>query len=377
MQAQRISRLLSPCTLALAIVLSLAPPAFSLRGINYLTAVQGKVYIKRFLIFNLQASTGSLVQANQTLRVEAHSQATLICSNHTTHLLQPGTHAVGDYCPPYPPLPDSSRNPTRSPLEGNKPYIIAPRNTALLSPEGLLIQWHQAPLSSQDGEIKPTQITIQGKDVNWTIETTETEVLYQGTQTFTPDFNYTVIVETNGQSSEASFSVLPECEADRVKDAVASIQALNLDPDAEAIGLALMYLNYQHSDSDRHTNSLNLNALQVLQARIQSGTRNSQLYLLLAETYLRMDLPLEARQPFEQALELAQANNEQERLADSYRGLGEIAAQQAENEAAREFFQKALDLYETLSDAEQAEKIKSELRTLSNNEGRESNLRSQ
>jgi len=370
MQAQRIPRVLNPCTLALAIVLSLAPPAFSLRGTNYLTAIQGKVYIKRFLILKFQASTGDLLEPNQTLQVEAHSQATLICSNHTTHLLQPGTHAVGDYCPPDPPLPNSSRNPTRSPIEGNKPYIIAPRNTALLSTEDLLIQWHQAPLSSQDGETKPTQITVQGKDVNWTIETTETEVLYQGIQTFTPDFNYTVIIETNGQSSEASFSVLPESEGDRVNQAVASIQDLNLDPDAEAIGLALVYLNYQHTDSDRHTNSLNLNALQVLQARIQSGTRNSQIYLLEAETYLRMDLPLEARQPFQQALELAKANNEQERMADSYRGLGEIAARQTEDEAAREFFQKALDLYETLSDEEQAENIKNELRTLSNNNQR-------
>ncbi|MGA1355608.1 MAG: tetratricopeptide repeat protein, partial [Prochlorothrix sp.] len=105
-------------------------------------------------------------------------------------------------------------------------------------------------------------------------------------------------------------------------------------------------------------------SIAIVQDRIQAGTRNSQLYLLEAEAYLAMDLPLEARQSFQQALALAEVNAELERQADSYRGLGEIAARQTEETTARELFQKALALYEKLEDSEQTRYIQTELEQL-------------
>lgn len=367
MQTQRSPRVLTSLTLAVGILLSLASPALSLRGAHYLSAVQGDVYIRRVLRFLPQrASSGDLVKTDQILRVDPNSQVTLVCSNHTSHRLSPGTHAVSDYCPAPPPASETPRNLTREVFDGNQPYLLSPRNTALLSPENFLIQWHQ---NSDGDDTELTEITVQGRDVNWTIETSLNQIPYDGPQTFRADFSYTVTVERGEKSSSAQFSVLPEFERDRVNQAVAAIQALDLEPDAAAIGLALVYLNYQHGDPDRHSNSLNLEALQVLQERIQAGTRNSQLYLLQAEAYLAMDLPLEARQGFRQTLELAEANNEQERLADSYRRLGEIAARQTEDETAREFLQNALALYEELGDQEQVENAQEQLASLGQDKG--------
>lgn len=258
MQTQRRPRVLAQCTLTLAIALSISPPALSLRGVNFLGLIQGEVYIRR-LVPN-RANTGDLVQTNQTLRVGPNSRVTLICNNHTSHLLTPGIHSVGDYCPEPPQRSPTSRNRTREIFDKTQPYLLSPRNTALLSSESLLIQWHQ---QSDLAPSLPTQLSVTGADVDWQTETVLGEVPYQGPQAFKPDWRYTITVTVGDQSSQASFTVLPPSERDRVNQEVATLQALNLEPDSEAIGLALIYLNYHHSDPDRHSNSLNLDALHV------------------------------------------------------------------------------------------------------------------
>lgn len=365
MHTQRSPRVLTPF-LALGLLLAVAPPAWGQRGMNYLVQVQGEVYIRRALA-SQRASSGTLVGTDQTLEVRPNGQVTLMCSNHTQRVLRSGTHQVRDYCPAASGVRsqttrgETGRNGTRRVFDGAQPYVISPRNTALLSPDGLLIEWH--PTGNSMATIQ-TQVTLEGEAVDWTIVTPLRAVPYGGSQALVPDFTYTITVERRGKTSKADFVVLSPQERDRVGGEVAKIQALDLDPDEEAIGIALAYLNYENPDPDYRSHALNWDALRVLQARIQAGTRHSQIYWLQGETYLAMDLPLEARQSFERSVALAEANNDQQTLAQSYRRLGEIADRQEEQEAARGFFQKALNLYQAWGDGEQVQDIQKVLERL-------------
>lgn len=375
MQTQRPPRLLTPF-LTLGLLLAVASSAWGQRGIDYLAQIQGEVYIQQNRT-SQRASSGKLVRTEQTIEVKPNGQVTLVCSNHTRHLLHPGTYAVRDYCPAAPARNRSSRsqttrggwlrNGTRGTFDAAQPYVLSPRHTALLSPDQVLLQWH--PVDQARGADQ-TQVTVRGFGVNWTIATSLGQIPYDGSSPLLPNYTYTITVEQGGKVSRANFVVLPPEERDRVNAEVAQVQALGLDPDGAAIGTALVYLNYQNPDPDYRSYALNLDALGVLQARIQAGTSNTQIYLLQAEAYLAMDLPLEARQSLERSLELAQANDEPEAIAQSYRDLGQIAARQTEYAAARQFFQDALALYTDLEDGEQIKEIQQALAGLETQENR-------
>ncbi len=369
MQTQRPPRLLTPF-LTLSLLLAVASPALGQRGIDYLVQIQGEVYIRQNRA-SQRASSGKLVRTEQTIEVKPNGQVTLVCSNHTRHLLHPGTYAVRDYCPAAPARNRSARsqttrggwlrNGTRGTFDAAQPYVLSPRHTALLSPDQVLIQWH--PVDQARGADQ-AQVTVRGSGVKWTIATPLGQIPYGGSSPLLPNYTYTITVEQGGKVSRASFVVLPPAERDRVNAEVAQVQALGLDPDGAAIGIALVYLNYQNPDLNYRSPALNLDALEVLQSRTEAGSRNTQVYLLQAEAYLAMDLPLEARQTLEQSLGLAQANDDSEAIAQSYWGLGTIATRQGDRAAARGFLQQALEIYQALGDEEQIQGIQKDLRNL-------------
>lgn len=367
MQTQRSPRLLTPF-LTLGLLLAVASSAWGQRSIDYLAQIQGEVYIQQNRT-SQRASSGKLVRTEQTIEVKPNGQVTLVCSNHTRHLLHPGTYAVRDYCPAAPARSRSSRSQTtrgggfrnmrRGVFDATQPYVLSPRHTALLSPDQVLIQWH--PVDQARGADE-AQVTVRGEGINWTIATPLTQIPYSGSSPLLPNYTYTITVEQGDKVSRASFVVLSPEERDRIKAEVAQVQALGLDLDEAAIGIALVYLNYQNDR--RLSPALNLDAVGVLQARIQAGTSNTQIYLLQAEAYLAMDLPLEARQTLEQSLGLAQTNDDLEAIAQSYWGLGTVATRQGDRAAARDFLQQALEISQALGDEEQIQDIQKDLRDL-------------
>jgi hypothetical protein len=155
--------------------------------------------------------------------------------------------------------------------------------------------------------------------------------------------------------------LLPENERDRINVQVDAIRAAQLGPDEEALAIALEYFNFQHSDPDWDSYAVNQAVIDVLESRIQAGTQDSRVYLLQADTYLRVGLSLLAQQRYAEALTYAQAAGLQELQAESHWGLGDVAQGRTEYEDALAHLQMAQNLYRDLGDFEQAEELQAQV----------------
>ncbi|MEM9447006.1 MAG: hypothetical protein AAGA75_00550 [Cyanobacteria bacterium P01_E01_bin.6] len=336
-----------------------ALPAWSqTRGGNFLNRVQGDVVVGRFLITPDQATEGMLLSTSHQIRVGTNSQATLNCRNGGIHTFdRADTYNVGDYCSAGNDVrAESRRGPSRGTFNASLPYVLTPRNTALIPTDSLVLQWHPVE------EATSYEITLSGSGVNWTTQVSEAQVSYPDIAALRPDYRYTIVITSDNGLSSASvqsigFAVLSPSEDDRVNTRVEEIEARQLGPDVEAIALALEYINFQHSDPDRQSYALNQAALDVLEERIDAGTNNSLIYLLQAETYFTVGLPLMAQERYEQALIFAQEAEQRELQAESYLGLATVADGQTEYRDAIAHLQSAQQLYEELGDYEQAEAL--------------------
>jgi len=193
---------------------------------------------------------------------------------------------------------------------------------------------------------------------------------YSGAATFQPDYRYNVVIKTNNGLSSATgspigFTVLPPEEVAQVSRQVNQVKTSRLQPDVEAIALALIYSNYEHSNRDRHSYALNQLAIDTLQQRIDAGTNNSQIYLLQADTYLTIGLPVAARERYLKALALATASNLLGPQAQSHVGLGLVAAGQTEYSDAILHLTTAQSLYQALGDLAQVEALQTRIEQLS------------
>lgn len=357
MPTYRYSNLIISSALTLASFITSAIPAWGqTRGMNYIYGIQGNVAFGRYLIVPDRAFAGAVLSTSHRIRVEgSSSQVILVCSNNTTHRLNVGTHRVSDYCPPPTSQRPGPRNSPRDPFDPTLPYVIGARNTALLDTENLSINWNPVVGASQ------YYVTITGEGVDWSAQTEQSQVAYAGSEKFQSDYRYSVNIFADSMSTEqgisVGFTVLPSEEVEIVTDEVRSIEALQLDPDTEAIALALFYSAYKHSDPERRSYALNQSAIDVLQERIDTGTDNSQIYLLQADTYLTVGLPLLAKEKYLKALSLAESNNLSEQQALSSVGLGIIEEGQTNYSDAISYFQTAIQIYETLGDTEQVETL--------------------
>ena len=364
MYPHRYSPILTSLALTLLPLLTTALPAWSQsRGTNYIHTIRGTVVTGQFLIRPDRAYEGAVLSTEHQIRVGGNSRVTLKCSNLTTHDLSTGTYRVSSYCP----TPTSRRpgapNPSRGPFDTALPYVIGPRNTALLTADRLTLRWHPVANATQ------YQVTITGRGVNWTTIVTQPEVTYSGAATFQPSYSYNVVIRANSglssfTSNRVGFTVLPPAEVAQVSRQVNQVKTSNLQPDVEAIALALIYGGYEHSDRDRHSYALNQLALNVLQERIDAGTNNIQIYLLQADTYLTIGLPLAARERYLKALALATASNLLEPQAQSQMGLGLVAAGQTEYSDAIRHLTTAQSLYQDLGDLAQVEALQTQIEEL-------------
>ncbi len=367
MPTYRYAALMAPMGLTLGIMGAIALPAWGQnQGIHYVNGVQGDVVVGQFLVTPDPASEGMLLPTTHKIRLGRNSRVTLNCSNGGRYNFDNAdTYAVADYCPSAASRrPGSANNPSRAPFDASLPYILSPRNTVLLGPEPLTLQWNPI-----EGATSYT-VVIQGSGVNWTTQVNEPQATYDAVDQLKLDYRYTIVVETdNGLSSakgpEVGFAVFSQAERARVNAQVAEVKARQLEPDVEAIALSLVYLEFEHSDPDRQSYALNQSALDVLEARIQAGSENSQVYLLQAETYQVVELPLQAQERYEQALALAQTTGQRELQAQSHLGLATVAEGQTEYRDAIAHLQATQQLYRELGDLEQVEELQTRIERLS------------
>lgn len=241
-----------------------------------------------------------------------------------------------------------SRKSTRPIVYVGLPYVLSPRNTAIFGTDELTLQWHPV-----EGA---TSYTVEID--NWKVQVTGTEATFDELESLAPNRRYTIVVTTDGgissESQNVGFQFMPETERDRVNAQVEAIKAEQLEPDEEALAIALEYFDFEHSDPGWRSYALNQAAIDVLETRIEAGTGDSRVYLLQADTYLRIGLPLLAQERYERALAYAQVAELQ---AESHWGLADVAQGQTEYEDALAHLQMAQELYQGLGDCEQVEAL--------------------
>ena len=342
--------------MVLSVVLGgeVTPAIAQSRGVNYISDIDGQAEVDDSPVY-----VGDFVSPTAQLRVQSGGNVGIVCNNETRERRFPtGTYTVGDYCTSTSSARSGRRRSSRN-FDANLPYLVSPRNTGLLSPESLTFTWHPV-TDAKDYTVVLYQTNPANPD--WTAQVSGTSITYDGPPLET-DTRYRIeVTADNGLSSAADipvgFTLLSEGEAERIEQAVVDLQAIELATDADAIGTALIYQGYRHSDLDLDTNSpLYEDALAVLQERIDAETDNSLIYLMQGDIYLATGLPLLAHERYEQSLDLATEAEQLRRQAESLEGLGLVAKGESQLEEAKTYLESAITLYQTLGDVEAANNL--------------------
>ncbi|MDJ0681581.1 MAG: hypothetical protein QNJ18_17165 [Xenococcaceae cyanobacterium MO_167.B52] len=182
----------------------------------------------------------------------------------------------------------------------NIPYLISPRDTILQpSASGLVLRWN--PVS----EAKNYNVSLIGPGVDWSQETTVTQLTYRDTDALKPGSRYWLIVRTDGGQSSRNeglfgFTVLTSKLAAEVATGKTKIEQKQLSPEANALALARFYQGYD----------LNQEAITVLEAAIAQNTKSAAIYRFLGDSYKYVGLNRLAVERYRQGITLAQTTGD-------------------------------------------------------------------
>jgi tetratricopeptide (TPR) repeat protein len=278
----------------------------------------------------------------------------------------PGISAVRELNPVSPPIESTAEyliaqcrtartaNP-RGPEDALIPYIIEPRNSAVLSDRPNL-RWNKV--------LGVTQYTVtlkNGDTILWTKQVETDAIDYPlDVPALQPGINYTLEVKTNTDRAsteediQTTFYRLSDTEADRIR------QAESLFDNASESTTLLKTDLYIGSE-------LYAAAIATLESLIKQGSQNPIVYRKLADLYAQSNTDLLAEFYYQQALPFA-ANNlpEQARIQAS---LGELYIRFNLSTEAIEWLTQAKESYETLGNQVKVEEIQQKLTDLSTQAG--------
>ena len=314
---------------------------------NLLVQAEGEVRLRRAgWIDFLPAGFGVAVGPGDLLRVAEGGSAAVFCGDESKWEMGPASLAAdglehGVPCQAgRPPRPWADVAALRGEEDHLIPYVLRPRNTALLNTQPAL-SWHSLPdvntyaltLISDDGQDRaPVQAT--GGELDWPEDWPPLE----------SHATYVLVVEGDGRHSDETsashaglgFWLLPAEEAESVQALEARLRAQSLSPTAAGMLVAELYLGH----------GLRAEAAELLEALADDGTL--AVWLALGQVYLETGLAVEAQASFEQALKGAQTAGELEAEAASQVGLGLAARLLNDQEATGEYLQAARALYEQI-----------------------------
>jgi len=330
---------------------------------NLLVQAEGDVWLRRAgWIDFLPAGFGVAVGPGDLVRVAEGGSAAVFCGDESTWEAGPASLAAdglehGVPCQAgRPPRPWADVAALRGEEDNLSPFVLHPRNTALLTPRPLL-SWHPLPdveaytitLLSDDGQDRaPVQAT--GGETDWPEEWPPLE----------PGATYVLVVEGDGRRSDESsaghaglgFWLLPAEEAEAVQAMEARLRGQPLSSTAADLLVAELYLDH----------GLRAEAARLL-AALTANDDTPAVWLALGQVSLETGLAAEAQASFEQALQGAQTAGELEAEAAAEVGLG-LAARLLNNpEVAGKHLQAARALYEQIghqSGLEQVEELLAE-----------------
>ena len=208
----------------------------------------------------------------------------------------------------------------RGPLDPLIPYVVNPRDTAVLR-ERPNLQWNAVP-----GGNRYTVSLLNGETVIWTKEVQNSKIEYPtDALPLQPGIDYTLKVQaSNGHSSTEddwqlqSFHLLLETDTAAVRQAEALMQS-QPNNDQMALLKANLYAG----------SGLRGEAIATLEAKLATGSQSSTLYRQLADLYTQEGLFILAEAKYLKAIELVSSNLEeraivQAALGDLYGAIGDV-----------------------------------------------------
>jgi hypothetical protein len=295
------------------------------------------------------------------LRVRSGGNVGIVCNNETRERRFPaGTYTIGDYCRGSSSSRTGRRRPPRD-VSGTVPYVISPRETALLPGTVPTLSWNPV-AGAQEYQV---QVYADPTEPLWTVVVSGTAVVYDGPP-LEPGVRYLIEVRSDtGLSSNAlgaavGFRLLLPSEAEPILAEAEALQGAGLNADATAIALALLYSN---SPDIGGPNPLTLTqaALAVLEDRIEAGTENGLIYVLQGDLYLSIGLTPQAQERYRQGLALTTESGQIQGQAGAWDGLALLAQDRGDIETAIAQTQEALALYDGLGDSEQVTALEDRL----------------
>jgi tetratricopeptide (TPR) repeat protein len=224
--------------------------------------------------------------------------------------------------------------PTRDPLARSIPYIISPNSTLLLDDKPKL-RWQAVPGATS------YIVRVSGPGVNWETEVSTTEVVYPGEPPLQPvEQGYLLTVEAdNGESpARATFGLLDEQQAQRVRTAADRIASQNLPDDAKTLALADLYIGQE----------LIAEAVEVLEASVAKGSQTAAVYHTLGDLYGQLELLSQAEKHYLKAFELATTADDLDGQAAAATRLGEVYAALGNSDEASRWQKEAQERYQAM-----------------------------
>jgi hypothetical protein len=323
---------------------------------NFLVEATGEVKLRRpgWRDF-LPVSIGTLLESGDLIRVSEDSHMSIFCGDETLWELNPTSlpadgieHSIPCQSS-YPPRPWSDVARVRGEDDDRIPYVIAPRNSALLDTQPML-RWHplsgvdiyEVTILSDDG-MDRTAVTATGHELGWP----------DAWPSLQPGASYVLIVEGDKHASDAgntqhvglAFWLLSPQQTEIVERLESRLRERPMQSAATTLLVAELYRNYD----------LRVAAADLL-AALPPDDDTPIVWLTLGQVYLEMGLGSEARTSLIQALDISLPIDDLEMAAHAHMGLG-MADQQMGEATAPDHWRAARLLYEQIGDANGLETV--------------------
>ena len=244
------------------------------------------------------AYIGDTVNTSDKLRLSKDASAKIMCNNLSLwQINSQGDFPVSKGCPSTKTTvfrKNISTDNTRGLNNPKIPYLISPRNTAILNEQPTLY-WN--PIS---GAINYQVEISSGEEFKWTTTVSQPTVTYSGNQPMQPGIYKVNITANNGASTKGNddsvfFIVQTKEHISQINSYIAQLQQKPLNNNSKSFALAHLYRNHD----------FNAKAIELLEKSIKEGNQTTAVYELLGSIYQKIGLNQLARERYLSAIKSA------------------------------------------------------------------------
>jgi hypothetical protein len=243
----------------------------------------------------------------------------------------------------------------RSPSNPDIPYIISPRQTLLLTDKPKL-RWNQVL------GVKSYDVSLQkGNSVVWQTKVNTNEIMYPGKPKLELNEEYLLVVKADKDKFSTDeipyargFRLLSAQEAQLVTTAITHLNNQKVPDRVKALQSAFFYIG----------SDLKSEAIEVLEALINSGVKESYVYRKLGNLYWETGVNLIAETNYLNAHKVAIAQKDIIQQAEIAEALADLYIDIEDQKTALDWLTQARNSYKTLGNTQRVEELDTQLKEL-------------